>query len=261
MSTRTYNLRTRADTGVANQYRTRDEPTVRRFSPSPVRDPPPHMLGRNPATGLPTLYSDVVASRSPSPSKEDSSTSAAHTRVGPDNEGITISHLGPEERAVHTNDNNNIERVDNFTSHDESVSPQDQGDAPWTTVQRRRMRSLGSLDRARNRSDGSSAKGLTLDQIQVVNAAASALTNSQRKTFHEREKRTTHRRESSSSSRGEGTSKRKGKTIDPREWGNVNISQESLDVEAQIAAFKSLPPKKTSKSGKGGRDKKDKKTH
>ena len=44
-------------------------------------------------------------------------------------------------------------------------------------------------------------------------------------------------RENSISSQGEGTSKLKGKGIDPRKWGNLNISRESLDIEAQRAAL------------------------
>ena len=50
---------------------------------------------------------------------------------------------------------------------------------------------------------------------------------------------TTHR-DASVMSKGEGTSRAKGKGIDPREWGNLNISQEELDIEAQAAALKSL---------------------
>ena len=41
-------------------------------------------------------------------------------------------------------------------------------------------------------------------------------------------------------SQEEGPSNPKGKGIDPREWGNINISQESFDLEAQAAAMKSL---------------------
>jgi hypothetical protein len=123
--------------------------------------------------------------------------------------------------------------------HDESDSPPEPEAAPWTTIQRRRTRSLGSLDRVRNHSGNNRTRGLTLEQIQVVNTAADALTDSQRRTLNERKKKTAHRRGNSSSSREEGTSKRKGKIIDPREWGNVNIS-ESVDVEAQAAAFRSL---------------------
>ena len=41
------------------------------------------------------------------------------------------------------------------------------------------------------------------------------------------------------SSRGEGTSKLKGKNVDPCEWGNIDFSRESLDIDAQMAALKS----------------------
>ena len=55
------------------------------------------------------------------------------------------------------------------------------------------------------------------------------------------------------SSRGEGPSGPKGKSIDPREWGNINISHESLDIEAQTAAlnsFKVHPKEKDPKLGR-----------
>ena len=48
------------------------------------------------------------------------------------------------------------------------------------------------------------------------------------------------KRRSSVSSCGEGPSKPKGKGIDPCEWRNVNISCESLDIEAQAAALNSF---------------------
>ena len=41
-------------------------------------------------------------------------------------------------------------------------------------------------------------------------------------------------------SQGEGPSKQTGKGIDPREWGNVNISREILDVDAQAVALESI---------------------
>src|SRR5882762_4974320 len=191
MSTRTYKLRTRAVAGVATQPTAQNVSTTRRVVSPLARDPPPHMGNRVPLSNVPPLYSEVV-SRTPSPLRENSSVTVGNDRAGPINEQVTISQLEPEERVVHTNDNEVVEKADNLTSRDESDPPQDQEDAPWTTVQRRRTRSLGSLDRVRNlnHSGDSGAKGLTLDQIQVVNAATNALTNSQRRTLHEREKRT-----------------------------------------------------------------------
>ena len=43
--------------------------------------------------------------------------------------------------------------------------------------------------------------------------------------------------DSSLSSGEEGPSKPKGKGIDLREWGGVNISRDSLNLEAQAAAL------------------------
>jgi hypothetical protein len=78
-----------------------------------------------------------------------------------------------------------------------------------------------------------------LDQVQAINAASNALTEDKRKVMRERQKKMARLRKNSTSSREEGPSKPKGKGVDPREWGNVNISKESLDIEAQAAALRS----------------------
>ena len=63
-----------------------------------------------------------------------------------------------------------------LTSSDEYVLPQDPEESTWTTVRRRRARSLGSLERicsykfTRNKGP---AEKLTQDQVQVVDTAAS----------------------------------------------------------------------------------------
>ena len=76
-----------------------------------------------------------------------------------------------------------------------------------------------------------------------MKAATNALTQSQKEVINNRKKKLPSTRSSSLSSQ-EGPSRPKGKGIDPREWGNVNISRESLDIEAQDAAWKSLTQKK-----------------
>ena len=83
-------------------------------------------------------------------------------------------------------------------------------------------------------------RGLTKDQVQTVKAAAETMTKSQKNLVDNRNKKIPHIRGNSSSSREEGPSRHKGKGIDPTEWSNVNISLESLDVDAQTAAWKSL---------------------
>ena len=81
---------------------------------------------------------------------------------------------------------------------------------------------------------------LTQGQTQTVDYAIGQLTHAERQAIARRQKKMATHRETSPSSRGEGNSKVKGKTIDPREWGGVNISHESLDLEAQAAALKSV---------------------
>jgi hypothetical protein len=98
-------------------------------------------------TGLSmALYSDIVASRSPSPLKEDSSiTVAPSVESPPDYERPPISPLKSDDNDIHNVDNNNVMHGEPITSSDESPFPQDPEDATWTTVRRRRARSLGSL--------------------------------------------------------------------------------------------------------------------
>ena len=72
MSTRTYNLRTRQELGTFPQPRVPAvEGSPPRSSAALRRDPPPHVPSLIVDTNSPSaLYSDVVASRPPSPRKE-----------------------------------------------------------------------------------------------------------------------------------------------------------------------------------------------
>ena len=155
-----------------------------------------------------------------------------------------VLNTRPEIRVVPTISRENIKGVEQDTSSEGNDSPEDPGDAPWTTVKRRRARSLESYELASKDCSGSrNAKGLTLEQVQAVKAAVKTLTMSQKDVIREREKKVTQQRGTSSSSREKGPSRPKGKGIDPREWGNVNISQESLDIEAQEAVLRSFARK------------------
>jgi hypothetical protein len=70
MSTRTYNVRNRADAGLATQPRPRESATQCGGSPPPTRDLPPHITGNDLFLGPSVaLYSDIVASRPPSSGK------------------------------------------------------------------------------------------------------------------------------------------------------------------------------------------------
>ena len=89
-------------------------------------------------------------------------------------------------------------------------------------------------------------KSLTTEQRKVVDLAAEKLTKEQQQKFQKRQVNVHPRCDSPTSSWGEGPSRPKGKTIDPQEWGNVNFSQESLNVDAQAAAWDSLNKQHTS---------------
>jgi len=90
---------------------------------------------------------------------------------------------------------------------------------------------MSSLERTRK---------LTGKQKQTVKEASRRLTHEQKKQIQHRQEKIQVRQNESMSSRGEGPSQPKGKAIDLREWGNTNLSTESLDIEAQMAAFNSI---------------------
>ena len=249
---RTYNLRTRADAGIANQPQPQETSAIPRAPTPPRRDLLSGVLGSQYSNSPAPLYSDIAASRSPSPLKENSSlTATTQAAVVQGAEKPLAGGQRSEIENVSTVSRDNTELLKPVTSSEDGASPEDPGDTTWTTVRRRRARSLESYEPVRMAHHG--AKNLTVDQVQTVKAATETLTESQKNIINKREKRVTHRRESSSSSRDEGHSRPKGKGIDPREWGNVNISQESLDVEAQAAALRSFARKdKVRRAGVAG---------
>ena len=121
-----------------------------------------------------------------------------------------------------------------YTQSENSEPPEREDNAPWTTVRRRCARSPDI------RKEG---KPLTIEQQQIRKIIAENRTDEHRKAVQRRRQNSQPRRGSSASNRGEKSSRQKGKTIDPREWGNVNISRESLDIEAQAVALESFRPR------------------
>ena len=247
MSTRTYNFRSRTETGNNNHSRmpatteghlrpltgtTRDQGITRESSLAPSEEP------------LTALYSDVAASRPPSPRRESRVEIAQNT---------SSNRLDSE---IRVNENNNpIPKIVETASFNEENTPEPDGDeAPWTTVTHRRARSLSSLEstRALSKRNSGSKKRLTDEQNKAVKKATSSLTVQQKETLRRRKERLPFDFDESESSQEEGPSKDKGKGIDPREWGNVNISRESLDRNAQAAALASFV---NPKHEKGRRDK------
>ena len=243
MTTRTYNFRTRAETGTAVQSRASDVSGSHRRSRVVIsRDLPPHIPSLvADAEPNAALYSDIVASRPPSPRKEVDAVLARDVASDHSEGGMLEESNSPVPKRIET-------------SYDEDEAPdfgENESRSSWTTVKRRRARSLSSLDLARSIRKGNEVPGqrLTNEQVQAVRKATTNLTTPQRNTIRRRQEKIPVGRDSSTSSRDEGPSNLKGKGIDPREWGNVNISRESLNPEAQAAALASFAQQSKDKDG------------
>ena len=231
MSSRTYNLRTRQETGAP----------LRSIIPAPVssrsrasaeltRDVPPHVTSSALDSDSPqALYSDVVASRPPSPRRETEAQIAPSLSSYPLG-GENVQSLVPEIN-------------DNRASSEDEPPVVKEKISEWTTVNCRRARSLGSAvndSRPLDKGGLVSNRELTEEQSQAVRTATTNMTTPQRDVLHRRQKKVHMQQRSPTPSQKGGPSRQKGKGIDPREWGNVNISRESLDLEAQATAFESI---------------------
>ena len=230
MSSRTYELRARARTGIPTRTVT-DRALEESESPSLVNldDYTSEMAPRQEepvpvAEAMTRSYSDVVASRPTSPPRERPTLPSV--RVG------SPVNLDSTRMPVASNNGSNDDRNEGSRASEvpaESVETPDKAVYDgWIRIQRKRARSDGSLPNRQN---------LTSVQREVVQIAEKGLTKEQQQKLQRRQEKVRPRRDSSVSSRGEGTSKRKGKNIDPRNWGNVDFGRESLDIDAQIAAL------------------------
>ena len=251
---KTYNFRTRTDAGIATQPRVSAAAASRPriVAAGASRDPPPYVPSPVNNTESPTaLYSDVVASRPPSPRREKDTEPVEARGVQIEDERLE-SEVPVANNTVPTNTN------DNNSSYEEVAHEREENDSPWTTVvhRHRRARSLDSLDgtRARHRETSNPQRGLTMEQARVVNAATSNMTSQQKEMLKRRQEKI-YSPQDPTPSNEEGPSRDKGKGIDPREWGNANISQESLDIGAQTAALESYA-KRPRESTKTRRSKK-----
>ncbi|OSC98836.1 hypothetical protein PYCCODRAFT_1417209, partial [Trametes coccinea BRFM310] len=172
-------------------------------------------------------YSEVAASRIPSPSRDVGS---AYTNPVVNNIFVPAPQNTPtastpaEYRQVSV----------------EEVTDDDDDGGPWIQVQRRRRaRSTGSMPTRREVPVRQHSR-LTATQQAAVRRAEELLAPAERERFARRMQASAdsiglHADSESIDSRGEGPSDamRKGKTVDARNWGAVGIPPSELDPEVQ----------------------------
>ncbi|KAJ7693626.1 hypothetical protein B0H17DRAFT_1199744 [Mycena rosella] len=192
----------------------------------------------------PRTYSDVVASRPPTPE--------AVRAKGLD----SVSHPAVNNNARDGPNESTMSKLTSLLPSDDSTSNE------WTTVSHRRRASFPSV----RELHGSSAKnsfastplkpGLTADQGITVQAAEAQLTEEQRQRIHNRDAemaRTSALASESSGGTSEplisfsedtpslsnkaGPSNLKGKGPDVRNWGGARISEDEMDLDAQRKEF------------------------
>jgi hypothetical protein len=261
MSARTYNLRVRTGAGVATQA-SQDIPPARSPVPLPTDVVIRPVTGSDPDSGVvitSRTYSDVVASRPPSPRRERPSSPSAESSISSED---SLSAPKPVD-SIHPSETNTPGNAPPFFEETgNSDNPESDDESPWTTVQRSRAHGSSKQEKQK----------LTTEQAHSVKTAMEGMTAAQKLALLRRQEKLRLRKNSSASSREEGPSRTKGKGRDLLNWGGMNISLESLDVEAQAAALKSFkrttvdvttnPSKgKSNHRQKKGRDSEQRSTH
>jgi len=250
-SSRKYDLRTRKPVGMGpsqTQFRvisaTANDPPRR-----PASDGEQEVGGAlgSDSEGPRRSYSDVAASRPPSP------TARTHTQRTEDeipippgrNPGLSrwVGEINVESAKTATPVQPESPIVD--------TSESDEDERPWTTVMRS-TRSSRTNKKLNNSIEGT--RNLTAEIQTAVQQAEQALTSAQKEHISRRHNKVREPYRERSESRGEGVSNPKGKQVDPREWGNVHISDSEADVNAQQAALESYKMAATKKPKESHRE-------
>ncbi|KAG1792611.1 uncharacterized protein HD556DRAFT_1239104, partial [Suillus plorans] len=163
-------------------------------------------------------FSDVVRTRAdtPQPGAEVVSAGAQSTEDTPSSYKTSLAP------------NSATKVLDNpFISLSES-SDESEVDTPWKTV-----------ERSHRRSKKASAVGKKLSKVDLVREAEKLLTTEEKRRILERKQveMNADSREQTMSSREEGPSQPKGKSVDPWNWGNANLEESEIDIEAQREAL------------------------
>ena len=189
------------------------------------------------STGQPTRsYSDVLMARMPSIPRglEENSTPCVEISKKEFNTpGNTVEQTLIEDPPAVSKDFNNekkitFESVDdvNNSSSEESTSD----DCKWITAMGKRAKRLAckAIVEEYPTSD------LSQEQRNLVKLAENQLTEAEKERIRARESifsRPASR--DSSDTQGEGPSENKGKEPDPRNWGNVDLNNEEVDLDVQ----------------------------
>lgn len=222
----TYNLRRRA-----GEVARGPSPDVEQGAPSPV--PENMSSGRSSPTSPVRKYSDVVASRPPSPMA-----GPALPMVDPRvSRGVEINSRGyAVEPSVVT------PAAINVPEHPPRNIPSSDG---LNNIPRRRARSLDSEDA--RRVDFNPRNHVVAPEVAAaIQVAQNSLTAEQADLISNRNARVHIRSEvpRQPESVGEGPSNPKGKGVDPREWGAAGLNDADLDIDNQQAILNSIRQRK-----------------
>lgn len=180
------------------------------------------------------MYSDVVASRPPSP--VNNQMRAVPAPVDP-SRGQAVE-AGMDSNVV-------VAPLGNIIATPEVQRTEPQGE--WTLVQKRRARSLESEGVRSRRGHISPVREPVAPAVAAtINLAQNSLTREQAELIQARNARVFKQpaQRHPTESVGEGPSNPKGKGVDPQEWGAAGLTKVDLDIANQQAILDSLLQKK-----------------
>jgi hypothetical protein len=202
---------------------------------------------------LETKIVSAAASISDQEASDQNNSSPESRRLFSD---VVTGHIALSLRGGHDNTDNISEEDNTFQdlgsikkSDDlEDLTP-DHGLKQWETAHPnviRRSRSLSSLEDVSKPTKPKAVKPIELGSaVDLVAAAENRLTAEQKLKIERRHGKVARAKKArlpSITSLEQGPSKTKGKGADPSNWGNIHLTEEELDPDAQQAALDSLKP-------------------
>ncbi|KAG2339815.1 hypothetical protein BDR05DRAFT_950798 [Suillus weaverae] len=163
-------------------------------------------------------YSDVVQTRS----------KTTQPGAGTHSASTSSATASPLDRVPLGDITNNIINENPFVSTDESSNESNDENEPWTAVKSRRRKTENPKPKS---------KGRSAVKKDLVREAKKLLTNKEKQhilNWKPAEERA-QSLEPYPASLGEGPSK--GKNVDPRNWGNTDLDESEIDIEAQREAI------------------------